>query len=181
MPGKQSPKLNKNIRSEIAAEDTIKRFGLDESISFLLRRVLGHMSRDLQKRLDLYDVSKAQWLILLSLWSKKASTPAELSEHMLIDPSTITRTLDKLEKRGLILRSISKADRRSIKVSITAKGNELIPRLSEASQSMNRLFLAPLTEAEQQNIVSILHKMLSVKEDFDDASQSKKRNISVDI
>lgn len=59
---------------------------------------------------------------------KGISEPGSLARELGLSPSRLTRILDGLENRSLIARTLSDADRRSIRVSLTDGGTNLIER-----------------------------------------------------
>ncbi len=56
--------------------------------------------------------------------------PGSLARELELSPSRLTRVLDDLESRKLIERKLSNEDRRSITVSLTESGSDLIERYS---------------------------------------------------
>ena len=68
--------------------------------------------------------------LLLCATHKGIHEPSALAKELELSPSRLTRILDTLEKRNLIVRTISEADRRGVLVSLTADGDKLIERYS---------------------------------------------------
>lgn len=65
--------------------------------------------------------------LLLSIKdSNGKSEPTKLSEELLIPKQSITSMLDKLEKKGYILRTHSAKDRRKINISLTDCGKKIV-------------------------------------------------------
>lgn len=58
----------------------------------------------------------------------------EISKALYVSPPTVTQKINSLEKKGLIIRSHSKSDRRKVLISTSGKANELI-------ESMQNVFL----------------------------------------
>ena len=50
---------------------------------------------------------------------------SELSSRMHVTSPSITQLVTSLEERGLVVRTMDREDRRSVKVSLTEKGNEI--------------------------------------------------------
>lgn len=63
--------------------------------------------------------------------------PTELSETLGISRPQITRLLDQLEERGLIIRKHSAVDRRALMLSLSAKGKR---QLDEASPVVHQAY-----------------------------------------
>lgn len=65
-------------------------------------------------------------LVYLDSSSKDIVTPSLLSNKLKVARGTITASLNSLEKKGLIERSMSKADKRRIVVILTDDGRDLV-------------------------------------------------------
>jgi DNA-binding MarR family transcriptional regulator len=71
----------------------------------------------------------------------------------------VTRILDSLEQKGLLIRKPG-PNRRSIIVDLTQKGRELTPIISELSRTTNEEFLAVLDEEERNQFKATIRKIL---------------------
>lgn len=75
--------------------------------------------------LDKLNLTYTQYIVMMYFWEKKNSNVKELSRALLLDPSTLTPLLVKLESKGYIKREKSDVDGRNLNISITKKGMEL--------------------------------------------------------
>jgi MarR family transcriptional regulator, organic hydroperoxide resistance regulator len=66
-----------------------------------------------------------QYLVLSSLWERGDQAVGELAELLQLDYGTLTPLLKRLEKRGLVQRTRSPRDERSVIVSLTDQGTDL--------------------------------------------------------
>lgn len=64
--------------------------------------------------------------LLLCGVNKGIFEPSALAKELELSPSRLTRILDSLENRGLVKRTLSSMDRRSLTVSLTETGREMI-------------------------------------------------------
>jgi DNA-binding MarR family transcriptional regulator len=75
-----------------------------------------------------------------------------------MDTGLMTRTLDKLEQKGLLVRSRNIEDRRVINLELTAKGADTADQVPDiASEVLNRR-LQRFTEAEFKEFLRLLKK-----------------------
>lgn len=125
-------------------------------MGYWLKQVYEAIAEDFQKQLDHYGVTVAQWPVLCSLYSGTSKTPAEVATHVRVDRSAVTRLLDRLEAKGLVLRVNSTVDRRSVTLTLTRKGKQLVPKLAEISRKSNKKFMQGLSAAEQNHLTEIL-------------------------
>ena len=67
----------------------------------------------------------SQFSVLISVANRKQATPAELTKHLQMNESTLSRNVARLCARGW-LRLVQDADRRSHLIEVTDKGQALI-------------------------------------------------------
>src|SRR3954469_12845379 len=77
--------------------------------------------------------SEPVWLIVLALKQQRWRTQQDLAAAVGIEGPTLTHHLDPLEKAGVIDRARDPADRRAMRVELTAAGDELFGRLRSAA------------------------------------------------
>lgn len=85
----------------------------------ILERKLGLLNK---QDICCSEVSLAQCHALVEIGRAKSISLKELSNILGLDISTMSRTVDILVKKDFVLRSPSKADRRSIDIELTPKG-----------------------------------------------------------
>lgn len=140
---------------------TEETYSLQSSTGYWVTRLARTIEADLERRLAVHEVTRASWAVLSAMLHHGKMTPAELATFIGIDRAAITRHLDRIEKQGLIVRDRSSADRRSINVRLTAKGERLVPKIAADSKATNDKFTAGLTQSESNSIQAIIQKMLS--------------------
>lgn len=111
-----------------------------------------------QQFLSRHNLTQAQFYALLWL-AEAPKTMSELSQDMLCDPSNITRVAGILERKGLITRQRDEADRRVIRLQITAVGQTLITQLHQAHDTYTRERISTLSEQEQTDLRALLQKL----------------------
>ena len=68
--------------------------------------------------------------LLLCAVNKGVTEPGLLAKELELSPSRLTRILDNLEARDLARRELSSLDRRSILVTLTEKGKQMVEQYS---------------------------------------------------
>jgi DNA-binding MarR family transcriptional regulator len=68
--------------------------------------------------------------LLLCAVRKGIAEPGLLAKELELSPSRLTRILDSLEKRDLTRRELSPLDRRSMLVTLTPKGKQMVEQYS---------------------------------------------------
>ena len=99
------------------------------------------------------------WLILNSLQSDERRTQLDLARAVGIEGPTLTRHLDGLEDSGIVRRVRDGADRRAVRVELTAEGERLFQTLRQAVIAFNRDLTAGLTETELERVRKTLGRL----------------------
>jgi DNA-binding MarR family transcriptional regulator len=86
-------------------------------------------------------------------------TPTELSRTVLVNSATMTERLTRLEQRGLVLRTRSDTDRRSVSVGLTTAGRDLIDSAVRDLLASETRLLDGLTDADQRALARLLAKL----------------------
>ncbi len=109
--------------------------------------------------LDELDLTYTQYISMLVLWEKGSITVKELGAALYLDSGTLTPLLKKLENKGLISRTRSKLDERSLIISITEEGMAMKERALHIPAEMAKCVL--LSPEESLTLYRLLYKMLS--------------------
>ena len=112
-----------------------------------------------------HDVTPDQWVVLNRLAETAGLTQAGLGERTVKDKTTITRILDRLEEKGLLIRQRDPRDRRSQRLFLTPAGEATVRRLVPLVQTFAAAAYADLTEEDR----SALRRLLGCIEDRLDA------------
>ena len=87
-------------------------------------------------------------------------TPSEISDRTLISSATMTSTLDRLERRGLVRRLPNPEDRRSVLVEVTEDGQEVCDRFLPGIHRVEREVMSALSPTERDKLMVLLGKVL---------------------
>lgn len=102
--------------------------------------------------------------VMATLWRRREGlTMSELGRMLLVSGGNVTVIVDGLEKEGLVARTHSSADRRTVEVSLTPHGLAEFERIAMGHEAeINRLF-SRLTEAELETLSGILKRLTKDK------------------
>lgn len=107
-------------------------FRLAADIGFLIHRTSRLLQVELQKVLEPYDLTREQWPVLAMLWEEEGVSQNKIGAYLCKDQPTITRIIDRLEKKRLVKRVTNTRDRRAYRIFLTEEGkqlNEVLPKL----------------------------------------------------
>jgi DNA-binding MarR family transcriptional regulator len=99
--------------------------------------------------------------VILMLSCNRAHTPYELSRAMSYDSGSMTRMLDRLEKKGFIVRTRSDADRRMVKLELTPHGREVAQQLPRLGAAVLNEQLQGFTAADVATLTGLLGRLIA--------------------
>ena len=132
----------------------------NDSVGYLMRRVLLALTQDTDKRLEPHGLTHAQWGPLFMIRKSGSATVAELARELQMDPGAMTRLLDRLESKGLCKRLRSTDDRRVVNLALTEEGRKAADKVPVALAEVMNAHLAGFSEAEWQTLKGYLRRML---------------------
>jgi DNA-binding MarR family transcriptional regulator len=94
-----------------------------ESINLLLRMICQAQRSQMSDALAEIGVYAGQEMFLWHLWQEEGLTQSQLVERMCVQPPTISKMLDRLEKAGLVERRPDPENSRLSRVYLTEQGN----------------------------------------------------------
>src|SRR6478735_9620233 len=130
----------------------------EESAAYLMRQILNLATAEIDRALEPSGLTNAQWVPLIKLHMGHASTVAELARECNIDAGAMTRTLDRLEAKGLVARVRSSEDRRVVNLELTREGREAARQIPAVLCTVQNAFLQGLSVAEWQQLKDLLRR-----------------------
>jgi DNA-binding MarR family transcriptional regulator len=138
-----------------------ENFQPEESMGYLMRQILSAVAQQVERQLAHADLTNAQWVPLLKLYTKQASTVAELARACHLDTGAMTRLLDRLEAKGLCQRVRSEEDRRVVNMVLTAAGTQAAAAIPGLLSSVQNAHLEGFTPEEFTTLKSFLRRILN--------------------
>lgn len=104
-------------------------------------------------------LSLSQYSLLLGLADRASARVQDLAADAGIAPSTATRILDTLERRGIVRRARAAEDRRAVTVALTDHGLAMFRRRRSAIRQRERALYATLPEDERELAPDLLLRL----------------------
>lgn len=106
-------------------------------------------------------VSQAEYDVLLTVTRAPGMTCAlrDVTRLMLISQPSVSRLVDKMEKRGLVIKSVDPADGRASLVTATPEGARAFRALATVHARSIAERMSVLTSAEQNELLKITSKL----------------------
>ncbi|NLY65549.1 MAG: MarR family transcriptional regulator [Alcaligenaceae bacterium] len=131
-----------------------------DNISYLIRLTHFSFHKMIEKKMEPLGLTATQWHPIAIIGFCKADTPACIARIAEVDTGAMTRTLDRLEKKGFLVRKRSEQDRRVIKLELTEKGKQVMEKLlPSVTEAMNH-HLQGFNKEEIELLKKLLIRML---------------------
>jgi len=109
-------------------------------------------------KLKEYKINYTQFIILMILYNNEANTQEELRQIIFVDKAAIARAIKDLENKGYIKRILYMEDKRSKKILITRKGNEIKNVVISSAIEWDNYLIKNLSENEKNKLNSQLEE-----------------------
>ncbi|GAC1045441.1 MarR family winged helix-turn-helix transcriptional regulator [Rhizobium sp. No.120] len=117
-----------------AADDELK---LDNQLCFALYATVHSYNKIYKPLLDPMELTYPQYLVMLVLWQRDDLTVKELGQRLLLDSSTLTPLLKRLETAGRVRRTRDLEDERQVRITLTSEGRALKDLAAPIPQEIN--------------------------------------------
>lgn len=127
----------------------------DEFVLALRRsQARGQIARD--------ELTLAQYYLLAQLREQEALGVCQLADGAAVAPPTATRLIDGLERAGLVRRTRSQSDRRTVLVSLTDAGRQALKRKAAQIGRRRRAIYERLEPEERGQSERLLHHLAEI-------------------
>ena len=104
-------------------------------------------------------VGEGQPRILNCLMVQGEMSQRELADACMFDVTTLSRTLDKMEKAGMVTRKVNPASRRAHLIALTPEGKEKAGRVQEQFAWLDQVLWGDIEEKEMESLYRTLEKI----------------------
>lgn len=117
----------------------------EEYIDFNLRHAWHKISRMYNQKAKAHGLTMSIGFILLIV-DKEGTASTQLGPRMGMEPTSLSRTLKTMEKKGYIYREVDAADKRKVLIFLTPEGIELRKRVKEVVVDFNEKLLQTIPQ-----------------------------------
>lgn len=103
---------------------------LDQALCFAVYSAGLAFNRLYKPILDEMGLTYPQYLVMMALWEKDGQNVGELGDQLFLESNTLTPLIKRLEAAGFVKRARDAEDERQVRVSLTAKGRDLLKQAS---------------------------------------------------
>lgn len=125
----------------------------DKGIGFLLTDTARLLRKLIDRRLQRFGLTRAQWSVLAILANRDGLSQSELADELEIERSTAGRLIDHVERNGWIERRPIPGDRRQWGVCLTPQSRPLISDVTKIILETRAEMLHGLSAQQQSEII----------------------------
>ncbi len=141
MAHKREPTPDKTADAETAPS-----FALDQHLFFWFTQVLDRRDRHLAASLKSYGLRAFEWRALASLHARHRLSMTELADLTSVERTTLSRTVDRMVRKGWVVRLSDTSDARVTRLAPTAAGERLVQRIWPEVHRLNEAAVAGLPD-----------------------------------
>lgn len=148
----------------------------ENSLGYQVRRCHRAFDRLLNAQLSEHGLTSGFWYYLRALWSQDGVSQRRLSEMNNVTETTSVTMLNHMTRAGLVSRKRDAADKRRIRVSLTARGKELESRLMPQAFEINRIAAQGIPREDLETCLFVLRRMSeNLQRNFDSRAAGTRR------
>ena len=122
----------------------------ERHIGFLISDVARLMRTAFDRRVRRLGLTRSQWLVINRLHRRPGATQSELAEMLEVEKATAGRMVDRMEKKGWVVRRADAADRRVNRLFLTADADLIQVQLAQIADRTVDHALALLSARERE-------------------------------
>jgi DNA-binding MarR family transcriptional regulator len=138
--------------------------GLKSHTGYWLRFVSNYVSHSFARKLAGTGVTVAEWVVLREMYEIGGETsPSAIAKITGLSRGAISKLVERLLQKSLVVREGSTTDRRYQNVRLTNDARSLVPELAALADKNDEEFFGGLTDNERKDLVALLQKIVKEK------------------
>ena len=147
------------MENEQKNQDEFNPLALENQLCFALYVCSKEIIRKYTPILEPLGLTYTSYITLLGLWEKDDVTIKELGSRLYLDSGTLTPLLKKMETQGLLTRTRSMKDERTVYIKLTEQGRNLREKCADVPKQMMCYNFLDIQKAGE--LLQSLHMMMA--------------------
>jgi DNA-binding MarR family transcriptional regulator len=131
----------------------------ERHVGFLISDVARLMRTAFDRRVRGLGLTRSQWLVINRLHRRPGATQSELAEMLEVEKATAGRMVDRMEKKGWVVRRPDSADRRVNRLHLSPDAELIQVRLAEIAERTVDDALALLSAREREQFAEAMRRV----------------------
>ncbi|AVO28203.1 MarR family winged helix-turn-helix transcriptional regulator [Megasphaera elsdenii] len=140
----------------------------EEALHILLMLGFHRSNREIARRIKREGLMPGQPKILEYLWFHDGASQKDISRECIIDKSTVTSLLKRMENLDLIRKETRPEDQRGINIYLTDKGWEKAKEIRKVIYATDDAMWQGIPEEEKQQFMRTFHKIIANQKKWGD-------------
>ena len=132
---------------------------LESYLPYLLNRAGARIAASFSEEVRPFGATLQMWRVLAALREHDGRRMGGLSETTSIEVSTLTRLVDSMEKKGLVVRRRATEDARAVLLHATPAGRRLTQRILPIAERYESVALAGFSVVETDALKAALRRL----------------------
>jgi MarR family transcriptional regulator, lower aerobic nicotinate degradation pathway regulator len=138
----------------------VKSWPLEQRPGFLVRRMHQIHVALFQEKCATFEITPLQYSLLSALAVRGTADQTTLAADVVLDRTTTTGALKRLQSRNFIERAVRREDRRAQICRLTAAGAALLAKMETAARAAHRETLSSLNKTEQKRFIAMMQRIV---------------------
>jgi DNA-binding MarR family transcriptional regulator len=131
----------------------------ERHIGFLISDIARLMRTAFDRRVRALGLTRSQWLVINRLHRRPGATQSELAEMLEVEKATAGRMVDRMEKKGWVLRRADAGDRRVNRLHLTQEALLIQVQLAQIADRTVEDALALLSSRERDQFAKSMRRV----------------------
>ncbi len=131
----------------------------ERHIGFLISDVARLLRTAFDRRVRGLGLTRSQWLVINRLSRRPGSTQSELAEMLEVEKATAGRMVDRMEKKGWVVRRSDAGDRRVNRLHLTDEAEMIQLRLAQIAERTVDDALSLLSAGEREAFSEVMRRV----------------------
>ena len=154
---------------------TSANYAKKNSVGYLMRIGINLVLPQMEALFEDQELTFSQWTTLVALHDGRVQTAGDLAQNICHDAGSLTRLVDQMVERGLVVRARSESDRRVVQLALTARGSSLVEALAPKVMHFWNGLLSGFTHAEVDTLIDLLTRLVLAA----DRKQGRKSRLQI--
>ncbi len=147
---------------------------LDAQLCFAIYGAAHAFTRTYKPLLEPLGLTYPQYLVMIALWEEDDQPVKAIGDRLGLDSGTLSPLLKRLEQSGLVARTRDRDDERQVRISLTAKGDDLRHKAAGVAGAIGKAVGCSKDEA-----VALRDELIALKQRLTQAAGEKEALSSV--
>ena len=136
---------------------------LEKRPGYLIRRLHQIHVALFQNKCAAFDITPLQYSLLTALARCGTADQTTLAAEVMLDRTTTTGALKRLQSRKFIERTVHSRDRRAQMCRLTKSGERLLHRIEAPARAAHHETLEGLNKTEQRQFIAMMQKVVAAR------------------